>query len=392
MLMDDLLDIVLSITKSTKDINKILLDEELDQFRTTEIVDMTDQVIKEFLDQKIEDKKDQAIIFQIFQQLKIEQSLKQIENNVEEDEQIIIADELYNIFSDIGIPEDIKIEDNTVIVKYDFNDDSMLYKKINELKKWDKDNVVDTVAEKFGVPIDNIIFIDNLSEYIKFVSEFEEIDYVSRGQKDCTYDLIPSLYRLYQDGYVSHSSEYEGSFKQKIMFYDDSPNYKSDEEVRAYGQHFGLPTNYLDFTEAHLISLLFAIEEYEYTRNHSIVFFVDARAYNKKVIKMEKKLVDFSDDSTKTTLERSYSDKSYFISVGNCNERIHFQKGCFLKVEPSDTALNDMFSNYTKIAIIDKNSKKSILKELFRLGINFENIYPDKDNMVRTIRFIKENM
>lgn len=51
-----------------------------------------------------------------------------------------------------------------------------------------------------------------------------------------------------------------------------------------------------------------------------------------------------------------------------------------------------MLTKYTKIAIIDKNHKEDILKELFKLGITFENIYPDKDNMVKTIRFIKEHM
>ena len=88
---------------------------------------------------------------------------------------------------------------------------------------------------------------------------------------------------------------------------------------------------------------------------------------------------------------RSDFVQSYFIRVGNCNERIHFQKGCFLRVEHRDT-LDRMFEKYTKIAIIDKDCKENILKELFKLGITFENIYPDKDNMVRTIKFIKEHM
>ena len=147
----------------------------------------------------------------------------------------------------------------------------------------------------------------------------------------------------------------------------------------------------MDFTEAHLISLLFSVEEYNYTENHSIVFFVDALSYNRDTIKIEKKLIDFSEEELKATVQRQYRDRSYFICVGNCNERIHFQKGCFLKVEPGDS-LKNMLTKHTKIAIIDKESKKTILKELFRLGITFENIYPDKDNMVKTIRFIKENM
>ena len=140
-----------------------------------------------------------------------------------------------------------------------------------------------------------------------------------------------------------------------------------------------------------MISLLFAVEDFEYTDNHSIVYFVDALSYNRDNVKAERKLVDFSDDEMKASLERENSDKSYFIRVGNCNERIHFQKGCFLRVEHRDT-LDRMFEKYTKIAIIDKDCKENILKELFKLGITFENIYPDKDNMVRTIKFIKEHM
>ena len=178
---------------------------------------------------------------------------------------------------------------------------------------------------------------------------------------------------------------------KKVLFYDKDASYKNPEELRAYGQHFGLPTNYLDFTEAHLISLLFSVEEYTYSNNHSIVFFVDALSYNKDTIKSEIKLVDFSDIGQKESIEKSYSDKSYFIKVGNSNERIHFQKGCFLKVVPND-GFELMFKNYTKIAIIDKQSKAKILKELFNLGITLENIYPDKDNMVNTIKFIKSNM
>lgn len=247
------------------------------------------------------------------------------------------------------------------------------------------------MSRELKVPIDNIILVDNVSSYIDFISNFDENNYVSRGQKDCKFKLEPSLHRIYNDSFQLHSSQYESAFKQRILYYDETTEKKNAEELRAYGQHYGLPTNYLDFTEAHLISILFAVEDFEYTDNHSIVYFVDALSYNRDNVKAERKLVDFSDDEMKASLEREYSDKSYFIRVGNCNERIHFQKGCFLRVEHRDT-LDRMFEKYTKIAIIDKDCKENILKELFKLGITFENIYPDKDNMVRTIKFIKEHM
>ena len=391
MVIDDLLKIVNLIIKETVNIDEILMRKEIEEFKLTEVLEKTDQEIDEFIKSKEADRGRQELLFDIFQKIKLEQSIENIEDDV--------AAELINnnkkviqdLFSTIIKPDEIELKDTNVCIKYSFTDHSKLKEKVNDIEKWNRDNVIETISNKLGVSSDNIAFIESVSAYIEFISSFEENSYVSRGQKDCTYKLQPSLYRIYENGYVGHSSQYESIFKQRILYYDNSTDKKNDEELRAYGQHFGLPTNYLDFTEAHLISLLFAVEDYDYVDNHSIVYFVDALSHNREVIKTERKLVDFSDNELRMTLQKQYSDKSYFIRVGNCNERIHFQKGCFLKVEPNDS-LEGMFQKYTKIAIVDKDNKENILKELFKLGITFENIYPDKDNMVKTIRFIKEHI
>lgn len=391
VILDELLKLVCSIIPETINVDEILKRKEIETFRSTEILENTDQEIDEYIKAKESDEERQKLLFEVFQKIKLEQSIENIEGDVaaeliDNNKKII-----HSLFGQIIEPDEIELKDTNVCIKYNFTDGSKLKAKIDEIRKWDRDNVVDTIANELGVPSENIAFVDSVSAYIEFISSFEEKDYVSRGQKDCTYKLEPSLYRLYKSGYVGHSSQYESIFKQRILYYDNSTDKKNDEELRAYGQHFGLPTNYLDFTEAHLISLLFAVEEYDYIGNHSIVYFVDALSHNKDVIKSERKLVDFSDNELRATLQKQYSDKSYFIRVGNCNERIHFQKGCFLKVEPNDS-LAKMFEKYTKIAVIDKDNKENILKELFRLGITFENIYPNKDNMVKTIRFNKEHM
>lgn len=391
VILDELLKIVCSIILETIDVDEILKRKEIETFKLTEMLENTDQEIDEYIKANESNEEKQKLLFEVFQKIKLEQSIENIEDDVASELLNNNKNIIQSLFSQIIEPDEIELNDTSVCIKYDFTDDSKLKAKIDEIGKWDKDNVVETIANELGVPLENIAFVDSVSAYIEFISSFEENDYVSRGQKDCTYKLKPSLHRLYESGYVGHSSQYESIFKQRILYYDNSTDKKNDEELRAYGQHFGLPTNYLDFTEAHLISLLFAVEEYDYIDNHSIVYFVDALSHNKDVIKSEIKLVDFSDSELRTTLQKQYSDKSYFIRVGNCNERIHFQKGCFLKVEPNDS-LSEMFEKYTKIAIIDKDSKENILKELFKLGITFENIYPDKDNMVKTIRFIQEHM
>jgi hypothetical protein len=265
--------------------------------------------------------------------------------------------------------------------------------KFEEEEKYKDYNVVSTIASKFEMPETKIKFISKLSEYISFVSELDNaVNYVSRGQKDCSFDLLPSLHRRFDRDYEIHSDIYEGAFKQKIIYYDKEIKNKSGEEIRAEGQHFGLPTDYLDFTEAHLISLLFAIEDYNYKNQHSIVFFIDSLAYNKDAVSLEEKLLDYSVPTVVDSMRR-YSARSYFIKLGNSNERIHFQKGCFLKVSPQDREdLKRRLSNFCKIVIINKDSKKVILKELFNLGITFENIYPDKDNVVKSIKFYYEEM
>lgn len=298
-----------------------------------------------------------------------------------------------NFFQDLGLTEEFEmtINSNDISIKFEGNKKKDIEERVNHLISWDADHVEETISAKLGTNIGNIKLISDVKDFIEFVSSIENsTNYVSRGQKDCTYELKPSLHRTGKTSYGNISYIYESQFRQKVAFYDNAVKSISSEELRAYGQHFGLPTNYLDFTEAHLTSLLFAVEDYQYDKHHSIVYFVDAVTYHQNVINDSVKLVDFSDENVKKSKEEPYSDQSYFIKVGNTNDRIHFQKGCFLKVHPNDD-LNTMLSKYTKIAVIRRDSKKTILSELFNLGITFENIYPDIDNLVKTIKFLNED-
>lgn len=391
MILDSLYGIISEIIKETEDIAEIVSNEKLVEVDLTELTQTSDQEISEYVKTNLENADQQDLFFKIFQNLKINQSIEERTDEAVNDEIIHKKQAIREMFGKIVEPDDIEINENSVCIKYSWGTNSKLENEIQEIDKWNRENVKETISKELNVPIENIAFVDSVSSYVEFIGSFDESDYVSRGQKDCKYKLQPSLHRIYSEGYQRHSLQYESAFRQRILYYDNTTEMKNTEELRAYGQHYGLPTNYLDFTEAHLISLLFAVEEFEYIDNHSIVYFVDSLSYNRDNVKFERKLIDFSDKETKGVLEKEYSDKSYFVRVGNCNERIHFQKGCFLKVEDRDT-LDRMFEKYTKIAIIDKECKESILKELFRLGITFENIYPDKDNMVKTIKFIKEHM
>lgn len=358
----------------------------------SELIKYSDDDIKDSIEELIENKEYQQRAKDIINRIKMEQSIKKYADENETEKRDEEKSYLLELFSEVAAPDEIIIDNGKVKLEYSYCDSDELRKKVNGIRKWKIDNARETISKELGIPIENITVIKSVSEYVEFIASLDcEYNYVSRGQKDCTFELKPSLHRIYSGEYAIHSAILETEFKQKVSFYDESLNRKSVEEIRAYAQHFGLPTNYLDFTEAHLISLLFAVEEYEYNIQHSIVYFVDAMSYNMDVIKEEVKLVDFSNENDREGKEKKYSDKSYFIKVGNSNERIHFQKGCFLKVA-SGGDLKLLLSRYTKIVLIDKECKERILKDLFSLGITFENIYPDKDNVVKTIKFMKNNM
>ena len=380
---------------SNDNIDKITELIEIGDDEWNEIIAISDQDIQDYAATKVTDSNEQNSIFKAIQRIKIEKELgkKSAASEIDTSEEIVKIKQVLNNENEID-PLQIRISNQKVIVEYDFKEDSLLQKTIKNIDRWTNENVVDTVSKETGVPSERIEFIDSVTSYINFINEMDGgrgYNYVSRGQKDCTFALKPSLHRIYEDSYKKYAADYEALFRQKLLFHDATSVDMDIEELRAYGQHYGLPTNYLDFTEAHLVSLLFAIEDYHYMKNHAIVYFVDSFSFNRDIVKEERKLIDFSDTALKDSIEKRYSDQSYFIKVGNNNERIYYQRGCFLKVENQES-LNKMLQEYTRIAIIDKNAKMDMLKTIFGLGMTFENIYPDKDNMVKTIRFLLENM
>lgn len=308
---------------------------------------------------------------------------------------------------DIEIIKDLTIE-QLLEMNYEIADGNLkidikeLIQKVDEKKKndiWDESIVEETIANKFSIEDKtNVKLINSLSDYTQFIYDLESRmpnSLVSRGQKNCSYDLEPSLYRIHKKKQDVHAKGYEQTFRQRMAHYIKDTRERTVEELRAEGQHYGLPTEYLDFTEAHIISLLFAIEEYTYSENHSIVFFIDSASFNKCSINKEEKLINLQMESEREYL-KDYSSCSYFIKLPNIDERIHFQKGCFLRISQQDYLDNKDFLDNLKdkcgIAIINKDYKEEILKELFSLGITFESIYPDKQNLAKSIRFNYEVM
>ena len=245
---------------------------------------------------------------------------------------------------------------------------------------------INSLCDK-GVNKDNIRIISSLKEYIEFIHDLD-LGYLSRGQENCEWPLLPSALRtengvrIYNDDEIHQMID---EFKKSLAYYDKlyTNNQKNDLEIMAYAQHYSIPTNLLDFTESHLASLLFALENYN-SPHCAIIYFVDAKTFNSRRCGKEN-IPNCSEDKDKCDGGAS----SIFIKSDNVNERIHFQKGYFLKT-PNHYDKLDVLSeikDFCKIILVPSECKYDVLQDLFKMGIGFQNIYPDLDNIAKTIKF-----
>lgn len=302
----------------------------------------------------------------------------------ENDEETNIKDYLFKEFN----LEVSHFEDDLIVLK---KNDSLI-EASEQFVQWngEPDVLIKSFASRYDIPEEKVFVVQNLTEYIQVITEFNQEGHflLSRGQKDCTFDLVPSVFRY--KTYEMQEKELVDKFIRNASFYDKAILSKSKESVTAYAQHYGLPTKYLDFTEAHLLSLFFALEEFDYKDKSSVVYFVATEEYHNDIIKTREPFFDFSDEKSVNHYRDRYSKKDVFIKLEDSNERIHFQKGYFLKAE---TKLSDniktMLKEYTYCVLIPQEVKETLFNELFNIGITYESIYPDIDNLVKNIKHRK---
>ncbi len=262
----------------------------------------------------------------------------------------------------------------------------------DETAREKKVNTKDFLKGKYKV--NDCAEIYTLKDYIEFVESLRGDVYVSRGQKYYNYNFLPSAKRTDKKSKEELSKDVVNGmftkFKQKLLHYYPEFGKKTDIEKRALAQHFGLPTFFIDFTESHFVSLLFSIEDIKATDEDGIILFLNPEVINQKSCDINH-IIDCSsaqdEKKNQDILDRSF----VFLKSDYIHSRIHVQKGCFFNFpagKSEDDAIKLIKEN-CQIAIIKAECKKSITDSLFELGFNFENIYPDLDNAVKSIVFQK---
>lgn len=76
VILEELFKIIYKIIDDTDDVEEIIKNEAVKDVDLTELIQITDQQIAEYINEKICDKEKNDLVFKVFQKLKINQSIE----------------------------------------------------------------------------------------------------------------------------------------------------------------------------------------------------------------------------------------------------------------------------------------------------------------------------
>ncbi|WP_447855692.1 FRG domain-containing protein [Enterobacter sp. WI-ESBL-E8] len=210
--------------------------------------------------------------------------------------------------------------------------------------------------------------------------------YIFRGQSDREWKLESTLTRLVQQisrDFNSHALEemQKDNFRMRIRgLRGSNPSKLSDEEIWCLGQHYGLCTPLLDWSESPYIAAYFAYEKVNTcSSGWRTIFALDRLNLEKKIQEMD------------------LSDEFKFIQpLQDDNNRIIAQAGLFTKT-PTNTDLEawlidkELESYLIKLHVED-DYRLDAINDLKLMNIIGSTIYPDLHGASVACNMLIENI
>lgn len=219
------------------------------------------------------------------------------------------------------------------------------------------------------------IEIRNLTTFMDEVNKNHPDKHVYRGLSSESFKLIPSLGRyphLYSDTsfvWGKFSEQLITEFKNQYEGYSERP-LTNDLDYQIVGQHHGLITNLLDWSQNPLAALYFSVEKvkhYESDNSDAIVW----------------SLTDYESYYPNRLMRLPSTKKIIVYFSRHVTKRISAQRGCFSihilpeRNKPFVPLEVDCGDSRLKKYLIRASAKKSIRIQLNNIGVNEHTLFPD---------------
>lgn len=219
-----------------------------------------------------------------------------------------------------------------------------------------------------------------VTEFLKKIDNFGCVNYY-RGHADVNWKLLPSLARTQTASedvleWGDLEAQILRDFEKHGCSIIETPA-KNQLEWMIHAQHHGLPTRLLDWSSNPLKALFFAVEDPKFDHLDGMVFGVSV-------------VTNFVADKF---VEINKYNKIVGFHSSSLNKRVAAQEGCFtLTPLPKDRGgfmeVDDRTNSidYLGRYRIPKEHKPALRKQLKRLGITHQFLFPDLDGLATSIK------
>lgn len=217
-----------------------------------------------------------------------------------------------------------------------------------------------------------------------------------RGCADSNWNLLPSLFRKRPDGWQpSDILVYERSLVHDFMRFapsrsDNLPLLNDHVAWLCMMRHYGLPTRILDWTTSVFVAAYFAMSELPNTS--ADIWALDMCGLNMDAVGTGDHLSMRSGHTVVQQLvQRPFKDlaaprMTVAVIAPEVDRRLMMQQGAFT-LHGTEIPLNQDQSLVKRLIRfhIDQSNKRKILRQLALLGFERMNLFPDLDNMCRSL-------